>query len=335
MSETTTNPAEGEDLSPESEVELEIQDGDGEQAEPELDDDGNPIPPSEEDEDFEELEHDGQKYALPKALKPLLLMQADYTKKTQAIAEQARANEERQAKLDAALSTAQETDQAIRQSERELAIKDHEMAQYDQYIEATKATLRNVDWNALAAMRDSDGQPIGQLRYQQAQAELQALIDGRKALEDNRTKLAGDLDAKVKARGDAVQARALEQQQATAKLIEDRDAALKAKFPKWSEEYPEIQAFVTKTFGIPAEDVAKTPNPALLEIARYAKLGFEAEQRDRTAKAAAKRVLPATQGAAPVRKVAGASTPSTDMNRLGTDAWMKARRDEVAKKGRR
>ena len=46
-----------------------------------------------EEDDSEELEHDGQKYKLPKALKPLLMMQADYTQKTQALAEQRKAFE--------------------------------------------------------------------------------------------------------------------------------------------------------------------------------------------------------------------------------------------------
>lgn len=45
------------------------------------------------DDDSEEIDHDGQKYRIPKALKPALMMQADYTRKTQEVAEQRRALE--------------------------------------------------------------------------------------------------------------------------------------------------------------------------------------------------------------------------------------------------
>jgi hypothetical protein len=42
-------------------------------------------------DDFEEIEYgEGQKYAVPKALKGAFLMQADYTRKTQELAEQRR-----------------------------------------------------------------------------------------------------------------------------------------------------------------------------------------------------------------------------------------------------
>ncbi len=59
--------------------------------EPELDDDGNPVVRDE----TEELEWDGKKWVLPKdavaTLKPALLRQGDYTKKTQEIADARRA----------------------------------------------------------------------------------------------------------------------------------------------------------------------------------------------------------------------------------------------------
>lgn len=56
----------------------------------ELDDDGNPIEPA---EDLEEVEHDGKQYKVPKELKGALLRQADYTQKTQALAQERQALE--------------------------------------------------------------------------------------------------------------------------------------------------------------------------------------------------------------------------------------------------
>ena len=46
--------------------------------------------------ELEEVEHEGKKYQIPKPLKGALLMQADYTRKTQEVAEQRRAVEEQQ-----------------------------------------------------------------------------------------------------------------------------------------------------------------------------------------------------------------------------------------------
>ena len=45
--------------------------------------------------EFEEVEHDGKTYKIPRPLKGALLMQADYTRKTQEVAEQRRQHEER------------------------------------------------------------------------------------------------------------------------------------------------------------------------------------------------------------------------------------------------
>lgn len=326
MSEDSTTPADGE-LAPEVEV-----DGLETQAEdtpaPELDADGNPIP-SDEDDETEELEHDGEKYALPKKLKPLLLMQADYTKKTQALAEQNKSVEELRGKLTASLSAAAGADDAIIDARAAVKAIDSQAAELKAAISAVETELANVDWGALSRIEH------GEALFKQREQYLRQLRLAQDKLGEDRTKLAGDLDAKVKAKNDARTALAVEQQQATAKQFEQRDAALKEKFPKWSEEFPQIQAFVAKTFGISAEDVAKTSSPALLEVARYAKLGFEAEQRERAAAKAKTRVQPVTSGAAPVRKIVGASTPRTDPNRMSTEQWMKHRNEQLRPPGRR
>lgn len=105
--EDTTNPVEVEDkataiLADTQEVEApqtgaDESGGESGDAGPELDEDGNPIAEP-ADSDSEEIEHEGRKYRVPKALKDSFLRQADYTRKTQEVAEQRRAVEaERQA----------------------------------------------------------------------------------------------------------------------------------------------------------------------------------------------------------------------------------------------
>lgn len=51
------------------------------------------------EDDSEEIEHDGAKYKIPKAVKPLLMFQADYTRKTQDVARQREAIEARAAEV--------------------------------------------------------------------------------------------------------------------------------------------------------------------------------------------------------------------------------------------
>ena len=56
--------------------------------EPELDEDGNPVEePAEPEEETTEIVKDGKAYKVPAALKDEILMHADYTRKTQEVAE--------------------------------------------------------------------------------------------------------------------------------------------------------------------------------------------------------------------------------------------------------
>ena len=76
--------------------EAEREEQDSPETEPELDDDGNPIegPDGQADAELEpglaEVEIDGKTYKLPPELKDGFLRQADYTRKTQELAEQRR-----------------------------------------------------------------------------------------------------------------------------------------------------------------------------------------------------------------------------------------------------
>jgi hypothetical protein len=92
MDTETTNPAEGEDNA--AAILPDAQEVDNRAAADENDDGADRRSAEEE----RGIEHDGRSISVPKALKPLLLMQADYTRKTQEVAEQRRAvKAERQA----------------------------------------------------------------------------------------------------------------------------------------------------------------------------------------------------------------------------------------------
>jgi hypothetical protein len=186
--EVTTNPVEGEDsiaatLPDAQEVESPAP-GAGA---PQPDDADDPIDP---DEDGEEVEHGGRKYLVPRALKPLLLMQADYTRKTQEVAEQRRAVEAER--------------QALHQTSQ---------AELDAYAHATSlagrlAQYQQVDWRAwheadpFAAaaatsdyqmLRDRHSQALGQLSQLHGQRNFLAQQDTARRMEEGRSALAKEI----------------------------------------------------------------------------------------------------------------------------------------------
>lgn len=82
--ESTPQPQDEEVATPESETQTE--DGQTEGGESEQD-------RAQPEDDTDEVEHEGKKYKIPKAVKPLVMMNADYTRKTQAVAEERKAVE--------------------------------------------------------------------------------------------------------------------------------------------------------------------------------------------------------------------------------------------------
>ena len=189
MENDTTNPAEGEDRA--EAILPEAQEVEAPEAV-----DNESAPEGELPEESEEIEHEGRKYLVPKALKPLLLMQADYTRKTQEVAEQRRAV----------------------LAERQ-ALHQTSQAELDAYAHATTlgqqlAHYQQVDWRA---WHDSDPfaaaaatSEYNMLRDQHSQA-LSRLAQ----LHGQRTFLA---------------------QQDTARRMEQGRAALAKEIPGWSED---------------------------------------------------------------------------------------------------
>lgn len=252
------------------------------------------------DGEEEEFEFDGEKLRVTKGLKEKLaagvLRQADYTQKTQAVAD-ARRQVEQHAE---SLKAQHEAQQSFMQDNAKLLL-------LDQQIDAFK----DVDWSAAAQRDAADGTQTVTL----ARIELDRL-------KDERAKLAGDLKTKVNARN-------VEMQQATAKQIETRDAVLAKDVPNWAEQRPKVEAFAMAN-GISADELKAVYDPRVFKMMRLAMIG-DAAEKQRTKTAAVER----QQQVQPAASVRAASTPRTDMNRLGTDDWMKARREQIRKQGGR
>ena len=115
-----------------------------------------------EDDDTEEVEHDGQKYKIPKALKGAMLMQADYTKKTQDLAEMRKMAETELA----AIKQSRESDSQAAEIKDDLRLVDKSLKQYE-----------NVDWARFATENPAQAQAY-MMQYQQLQMQRQQLADG-------------------------------------------------------------------------------------------------------------------------------------------------------------
>lgn len=105
--------------------------------------------------DDEEVEFEGAKYKVPKNIREALLRQADYTKKTQEVADQRRAVEERA--------------QVLEQQQRLLS------ASFDKAVELKEAQKRlaqyeQIDWASLADADPAQATKLN-IQYQQLQRE--------------------------------------------------------------------------------------------------------------------------------------------------------------------
>jgi hypothetical protein len=315
MSENdATNPGAGDELLPNDGVAG--QDGqdqnDGAGAlELELDENGDPIV-AEPVEEVEEVEHEGKKYAIPKALKPQLMLQADYTRKTQELADQRRAVEAQAAATKADV----EAREAFIKENAELIAYDDRLTLLDKEI----AAFANVDWQAAVAHDAANGTNTVQL----AQIELQRLKDQRDGFRDGRTKLQTKIESQVTERN-------LTTQRATAKQREECEAVLAREIPGWSEKRPKVEAFAEKALGIPLVALQATTDPRIFKGLELAMEGYEARQAKTTRKQAE-----AVQAVRPAAQVRGAA-PATakDPSRMSADEWQKWRNSQLkTKRGR-
>ena len=269
----TTNPVEGVAL-PSAEVipfesghdEDTVADPDESRAEAMLDEFGNPVDEDEEpnEERFEEIERNGKKATIPAWLKPELMMQADYTRKTQELAEARRTFE-----------TEREAVQQMTQAEiSAFANLNTISSRIDQ--------LSKVDWNAW-----HDSNPLA---AQKAFTQFQLLKDAHRetlgylgTLREQRTAMA---------------------QQENAKRYGECVAELARDLPDWSPELSaKLLDFGQRQYGFSAEDLQDADDPRAIKVlhAAYQWEQHRARERQAGRHAAAQGVRPAAKvgGAAP------------------------------------
>jgi hypothetical protein len=237
------------------------------------DDDGT----DEEPVEYVTLERNGKQYQVPKELEGEFLMQSDYTRKTQAAAEQAKALESREAEIN----------QRLEATEEELDARAQVRA-----IDAELARFENYDWQAYQQHRRED--PLG------ADEAWQYIHH----LKDQRTGLDGKLSQ-------AQTERTEKAQQDLAKRVQETLAEAPKIIPGWKPENANAQIDTLVKFaqseGIPDQVLQANWSPMLLKLLHRAHVGTTAMQKQATAK-------PTPVPIQPLRTVAGKSTPAAARN---------------------
>jgi hypothetical protein len=291
--ETTTNP-----------VASEVEATEVEQEEPSLEaeaaNDGNE-PDSQADEpEFEELEVDGKLYKVPKEIAPHVMKNADYTQKTQALAEQRRQWEE---------NLAQERETIQRETEIFESLKTQEAQRIA--IEGRIEALRGVNINSLP--------PQDQLRYNNELMQLQwAHGDIARAIEQQRGELSSERERQ-----------AANAWNKTVQTLNQPDERL-----GWSGKFDEatqvrLVKIAQEELGVPQHRLQATFNdPIAVKALNLVAIGLETLKKQKTALSA----KPKQAEAKPVPTVSGAKAKgAVDPDKLSPAEWVKWREKSLAR----
>lgn len=178
-------------------------------------------------EDLEEVSHNGETFTIPRALKPALMMQADYTRKTQELAQQRRSWEAQRAEQAEALST------NFAERARLVAIDD------------SLEHLETLDWQALEAADPHEAQALW--------AQYQALAQAR-----------GEVAAALEQQG---WEEALEAQRDHAMRVQDGLEVLARDIDGWSPELAgKLVEFGQAELGFSLEEMSQAMDPRLIKL---------------------------------------------------------------------
>lgn len=252
-----------------------------------------------DDDETEEVEHEGKKYTIPKALKPALMLNADYTRKTQSVAEERKS-------LEAEKASIQEARKAQTEYARELG----KLFSIDERL----AAYRDMDWAKLEAEKGP------------AEASRQYREMG--LLERQRGEAARAIQTKH-------EEQALENQRTAAKKFEEGRATVAKTIPGWSNELAEkLNAYGTSQGYTLDELTASIAEPRYVSTLHKAYLYDQlVAKKAAAAKQETPEVKPVPQlGARKSASTLKASDPSGD--KLSTKDWMAMRTKELSRASR-
>ena len=245
-----------------------------------------------------EVEYEGKTYCVPAELKDALLRQADYTRKTQDVAQARKAlDAERHAHHHGATMTRAH----LMDAARVVALSD-QLAHFDR-----------IDWRTLESEDPARA----------------------KALWQNREQIRNLRDRAARAWTEKEQEHASHSQRATARRMDEVIAHLPRLIADWSPELDVKLAQFGTAHGLTREEIAQATlqNPVFVKLLHKAHQHDEAGKKKQT-----QQTFEAAQAARPVTRVGGgggtASRRTTDSSgdALSTDEWVKRERDRLRKR---
>ena len=281
------------------------------------DDEAGEKPEAEQPEEDEEYELSGKKYRVHKDLKPLLLMQQDYTRKTQEVAEHRKALDQEETRIKAGEESLRQQAQMHQQFIKEVAqihAIDDRLQQY-----------ANVDWRA---WREKDF-----LAANEGFQEMQLLREQRNAV-------VGGLQQKlahVKAEEDKRSREAQQDQEIkTAKRREETLLTIQRDIPGWNTELAtKVSTHAIEKLGFTRDELLNgaTLDPRVMKALHAAWERDEIVSRQKAAAQKAKEQL--RPEAAPLTTVQkGRASPVTAGldDRLSADEWVRRRNEQLRKR---
>lgn len=196
--------------------------------------------PAASDEDEEEFDWNGKKVKGPKGLKDGLMMQADYTRKTQEVAATRKELDDR----------AQRIEQQAKASDEELNVRAAMIS-----IESDLKSYENVDWDKWEA-EDMFAAQAGFRKYQQLQAARGQVVNYL---------------------GERQQARTAEAEQQTANRLQETRRYAETQIKGWSPDVDaKVTEFATKELGFDWATLKSAYTPAVYRALHLAWLGHQA-----------------------------------------------------------
>lgn len=271
--------------------------------EPEVDEDGNPIEEQAADDDTEEVEwEDGKKHRIPRGMKDALLRQADYTRKTQEVAE----------------------------TRKHVLAREEAVALQAQIVDRIGPAL---------AHRQDALEKLQRLESPEFQAQLAQLkaTDYLKAQEwrDYRTDLerfVARTEAQIQSAAGEIQ---FAQQQETARQLEYMNRVLQTKMPGWGQKRADqITEAAIKNYGFTVDEVASIREPRVVAALDDARKWREhvaknkAPPKSATAKSAAPNTVQPTEKLGKGAPQGGARKPLEKMSFPEYKAFMDAKDQE-------
>jgi hypothetical protein len=230
----TPEPTEGVEGSTQEGEEPTTTEGEGEQ------------PP--EEPGFVEIEIDGKPYQVPAELKDGYLRQADYTRKTQEVAEQRKVAENLKAEAEAVFNVSQEVLEA---------------RAYKINLEKALKQYEGIDWNA-----SDPNDPIAEVELARHWRQFQQL-----------QQQAHQVDQFLNTQ----QAQRAEQmERETANRLRETAEFAKTKIPGWTPEMDAKIVTFVEDLGIPRDQIVQAINPKVYQLMHLAYLGSQSLAKQQT-----------------------------------------------------